>query len=105
MRRFKATIELYVQLPDEGGPVPADYTGPRHLNSDEPYADDLAALADGIGDTMRALVDDSFIIDWTYAPDGKGGYRYAEPFEGMTPEEEYQASINHALGAHRASLD
>jgi hypothetical protein len=90
MRRFKATIDLYLQLPIEGEQVPKGYTGPT-------YASELAeaALADGIADTLRPLCDFSpngFIIDWSYHPDASGDFEAgcAKPFEGLTPEEHYQ---------------
>lgn len=79
--RYKATIDLYVELPDE---LPV-----LGLSSTETAE---AMLADGIGDTLRSIVDGEFIIDWTYAPREAGGYHYAEPYEGLTPEEDFQAS-------------
>lgn len=89
MRRFKATIDLYVQLPvteDEA----EDYSGPTYA-----LRDVEAALTDGIGDTLRSIVDESFIIDWAYTPKPGGGFHYAEPFHGETPEEEFQAATAH----------
>jgi hypothetical protein len=74
--RYKATIDIYVDL------------------DDRTYPDAEGALADGISATMQQAIEASegFLIDWAYNSDGES-YRYAEPFEGETPEEELQSSF------------
>lgn len=76
-RRFKATVDLYIELPDDG-------------------SDAEGQCADGISDTLRHMIGESqqhggFFIDWSYAQKPDGSYTYAEPFDGPTPEEEHQA--------------
>lgn len=81
MPRFKATIDLYLDVGDR-------------------WSDDFdGALADGIGGMLETIqqasheANDEFILsDWSYIF-VDNVYKYAEPYEGPTPNEEARSCL------------
>jgi hypothetical protein len=81
MRRYKATIDVYLEVDEKWGP---DYEGA--------LADGMSAIMQDVQEQTAADPDEGFaVVDWSYNPYPTYEANYALPFEGLTPEEQLQA--------------